>query len=127
VAYIQYGLPSDLKALEPDLDAGHIVLGGCTVGEDFPQWRCLECRHEWGITELAAEFEQIRLKCEAEDRAEDDAALARGVLEARVNSNGFAKCPYCGYSFSTQRAMSWDGEKHKSCKTRLRLIYPQQE
>src|SRR5262245_36755131 len=93
VVYIFYGLPSDLKALKPDLDAVRMGLGGCTVFEDSPQWCCAICGHEWGITEDALLMQEYRPKLEAAERAQDAAALARGILEARVNASGFAKCP----------------------------------
>jgi len=30
-----------------DLDKGDIVLGGCCVTENDPEWHCKDCEHEW--------------------------------------------------------------------------------
>jgi hypothetical protein len=47
VASILYGLPEFSEELRHELDAKQIVLGGCVVEGDDPQWRCNECQHEW--------------------------------------------------------------------------------
>jgi len=31
----------------PAIDAGDIVIGGCTVSDDAPQWHCPSCCYEW--------------------------------------------------------------------------------
>lgn len=41
VAGILYGFPSDSAFQEAE--AGRLVLGGCCVGADDPEWHCLEC------------------------------------------------------------------------------------
>jgi len=45
VAAIEFGLPSPemIEARE----RGEIVLGGCCVAEDDPEWHCKDCEHEW--------------------------------------------------------------------------------
>jgi len=48
VAEILYGMPAVDEELQRNLDAGHIVLGGCCVSECMPRWRCGKCHHEWG-------------------------------------------------------------------------------
>jgi hypothetical protein len=48
VAEILYGLPAVDEDLNRSLRAGHVVLGGCGVSEQMPQWRCGKCAHEWG-------------------------------------------------------------------------------
>jgi len=44
VADILYGYPAFSEALEQDLAAGRITLGGCCVSDDDPVWRCTACR-----------------------------------------------------------------------------------
>jgi hypothetical protein len=51
VAWIIYGLVS-VEELRADLDAGRVILGGCSVSEDSPEWRCRACGHEWGRPEI---------------------------------------------------------------------------
>jgi hypothetical protein len=47
VASILYGLPDDSEELKRDVNAKKIVLGGCVITDDDPQWHCNECQHEW--------------------------------------------------------------------------------
>jgi hypothetical protein len=51
VATILYGLPDFSPELERELDAGRVVLGGCCVFGDDPEWQCLGCGHRWGHLE----------------------------------------------------------------------------
>ncbi|MQG59666.1 MAG: hypothetical protein FI709_17350 [SAR202 cluster bacterium] len=48
VAAILYGLPALDEQLKRELDADHLVLGGCCVLNEMPQWRCGKCNYEWG-------------------------------------------------------------------------------
>jgi len=34
---------TDSPELAKDLEEGKVVLGGCVVTDDSPQWRCLSC------------------------------------------------------------------------------------
>lgn len=43
IASYQYGLPAFSEKLEKDLREGRIVLGGCNVDPENPQWRCVSC------------------------------------------------------------------------------------
>jgi len=43
IAVILYGLPDFSEGLKRDLDAGHIVLGGCCVTGSDPAWQCTRC------------------------------------------------------------------------------------
>ena len=43
IASIQYGMPAFSPELRMDLDEGKIVLGGCCVTGDDPEWQCVEC------------------------------------------------------------------------------------
>ena len=52
VAGILYGLPSFDEGLERRLNAGEVVLGGCTITDDDPLWHCLDCQHRWGKREV---------------------------------------------------------------------------
>ncbi len=47
IARIEYGLPAFNEKFERDLEAGRIVLGGCLVSENDPQWKCLGCENKW--------------------------------------------------------------------------------
>lgn len=47
VAVILYGLPSLSEELEREIDAGHVVLGGCCRTPDSPEWFCMACHHKW--------------------------------------------------------------------------------
>ena len=53
VARILYGLPHFTPELEKELDEGRVVLGGCCIFGDDPEWHCVECRHRWGRIMLA--------------------------------------------------------------------------
>lgn len=44
---IEYGMPS-YEAFEAS-QRGEIALGGCVIGENDPERRCLKCGHEWHI------------------------------------------------------------------------------
>jgi hypothetical protein len=48
----------------------------------------------------------------------------RGIMKARVRSDGWTRCPFCNMAFQTLYGYSWDGERHTSCKTRLDLLHP---
>jgi len=45
VAAIAFGYPS--SEMMEQSDRGDIVLGGCCVTEDDPEWHCYDCEHEW--------------------------------------------------------------------------------
>ena len=45
VARISFGYPSEEMIEESE--RGDIVLGGCCVTEDDPEWRCKDCENEW--------------------------------------------------------------------------------
>lgn len=44
---IMYGYPSH-KAIEAS-ERGEVALGGCCIGDNDPERRCLKCEHEWHI------------------------------------------------------------------------------
>jgi hypothetical protein len=48
VARILYGLPHFTPELGKELDEGRVVLGGCCVFGDDPEWHCTACGHRWG-------------------------------------------------------------------------------
>jgi hypothetical protein len=58
VASVMYGLVYPTEALESDLEAGRVVLGGCSILPGSPEWRCMACHHEWGDMHKA--FEEIK-------------------------------------------------------------------
>jgi hypothetical protein len=45
VARILFGYPS--PEMFEGADRGDIVLGGCCVEVDDPDWHCKDCEHEW--------------------------------------------------------------------------------
>ena len=64
----------------------------------------------------------ISLSFEDRDSVSRDAQ--KGALDARVNSNGYVRCPFCGKTFSSSASGSWDGVKHVTCGVRLKLVSP---
>lgn len=44
VANILYGMPEFSAKLEKDMNAGRIILGGCCVTNDDPEWQCTDCQ-----------------------------------------------------------------------------------
>lgn len=54
-ARILYGRVAENKQLREDLEVGKVVLGGCLVYGEMPQWRCLDCGAEWGRSREAHE------------------------------------------------------------------------
>jgi len=45
VARIVFGYPG--PEMMEESERGDIVLGGCCVDEDDPEWHCKDCEHEW--------------------------------------------------------------------------------
>lgn len=43
IAGILYGFPEYSPELESDLQEGRVVLGGCCVSDDDPEWGCTNC------------------------------------------------------------------------------------
>jgi hypothetical protein len=66
------------ERLQPELDAGRVILGGCDCSENDPQWRCLACGQGWGRPEHLLELS--RLMQEAEPRREGPWQRLRGWL-----------------------------------------------
>ncbi|HOJ78734.1 MAG TPA: hypothetical protein PLZ08_11285 [Bacillota bacterium] len=54
VIRIQYGLPSH-DALEA-VGRGEVILGGCCIGGNSPQYHCKECQNEWGKMRIGGEI-----------------------------------------------------------------------
>ncbi len=48
VAEILWGMPAESPELHEALKKGELVLGGCCVTDNDPNWHCNECGHEWG-------------------------------------------------------------------------------
>lgn len=44
---ILYGLPAFDEKLERDLEAGKVILGGCLISGNDPDWHCNDCDFEW--------------------------------------------------------------------------------
>jgi hypothetical protein len=59
VAEILYGFLHLSEAIQAGLDSGRICLGGSWSWEKSPQWRCLSCQHEWGLTAYALALREI--------------------------------------------------------------------
>jgi hypothetical protein len=54
IAAISYGLPTFDEELRRDLEGGRVVLGGCTIMDRAPTWRCLGCGRQGGRLDLSA-------------------------------------------------------------------------
>ncbi len=59
VAEILYGVPHYSDALQAELNSGRICLGGSWSWDESHQWRCLSCKHEWGLTGYALALREI--------------------------------------------------------------------
>jgi len=46
---ILYGMPS--AEARDDEEKGKIVLGGCCVEDDSPDWACTQCKKRWVVRE----------------------------------------------------------------------------
>ena len=133
-AQLLWGLPQ--RPLPEAFYQGRIVLGGCSVGPWCRDWCCHDCGQEWGM-EFAKSFEptpaQVRngqkrqSKLQRQEAARERQAVKRGTLEAVVRSDGWTWCPHCGIGFSTRYPYTWDGEKHLTCRTRIRLIHEDEQ
>ena len=51
IAKIVYGLVKIEGELEKELDQNKIILGGCCVSGNDPQFSCNNCNHRWGNSE----------------------------------------------------------------------------
>ena len=111
--------PELLELVEMEVRESHCP-GRLHLVESSPRWRCNTCGSEWG--DFAAMFERIERHREEQQARRDGEALARGVMEASLYEDGWVLCPHCGYSFNSTAGMSWDGEKHVTCGTYLRLL-----
>ncbi len=49
-ASIEYGFREIDEELKRKLDTEKVVLGGCCVTGDDPQWLCLNCGHKWPLS-----------------------------------------------------------------------------
>jgi hypothetical protein len=126
IAEILFGFPNDIESIQSKLDSGELILGGCDVSTDSPKWHCLECRHEWGVSEWKTIIEDSVAERDREFAEAESAADARGIFTATANEGGYVKCPHCGRTFSIRYPMSWDGRMHKSCHTRLQITNGEQ-
>ncbi|HEX5222031.1 MAG TPA: hypothetical protein VFZ59_20885 [Verrucomicrobiae bacterium] len=64
VAEIIYGMigfrdAAGIQAFQAALDSGKICQGGVWDWDQSPQWRCLSCKHEWGLTGYALALREI--------------------------------------------------------------------
>lgn len=46
VVEILYGMPT--KEAFDDAEEGKLLIGGCCISEDSPEWYCNDCEHEFG-------------------------------------------------------------------------------
>lgn len=48
IANILFGYPRYTEKLQNELNSGHLVLGGCSINEDFqPDFYCNHCKYQW--------------------------------------------------------------------------------
>ena len=71
VAYLLYGLPSNMVDLAPMLSTEEIRMADRTISQNSPQWHCCACHHEWGIADLASFLERLRRSREAANSDKD--------------------------------------------------------
>ena len=43
IAEILYGLPSFSEQLDKDIKEGRVVLGGCCISDNDPDYKCMDC------------------------------------------------------------------------------------
>lgn len=53
LARIMYGLPMESAALYKAVERGKVVLGGCCVTGDDPEWHCNSCHRDFHSIPLA--------------------------------------------------------------------------
>lgn len=51
VARIFWGHPMESECFFKKVKEKEIVLGGCIVTDDDPEWECTVCNHRWGYRE----------------------------------------------------------------------------
>jgi hypothetical protein len=44
IVAILYGMPEFSAKIEMDLSSGRIILGGCCITQDDPEWQCADCK-----------------------------------------------------------------------------------
>lgn len=68
IRLILYGLPSDETLQRAQRD--EIVLGGCTIWDEMPDWRCMTCAHEWfdPTDPVRIEWDEFMAESEREHR-----------------------------------------------------------
>ncbi len=49
IAEILYGMPAFSEELDRELEQKKIILGGCIISEDSPEFHCNKCHREWGM------------------------------------------------------------------------------
>ncbi len=49
IAYIQYGPIGFTPKLSKALDEKRVIIGGCTITGDDPEWHCWDCKAYWKI------------------------------------------------------------------------------
>ena len=47
IAEFLYGMPVNSPELEDDLKNKKIIIGGCVLLDEYPQWHCNDCKYEW--------------------------------------------------------------------------------
>jgi len=49
IAEILWGFPPNSDFLRDEIKQKKIVLGGCIITDNDPQWECNSCHHRWGV------------------------------------------------------------------------------
>lgn len=49
IAEILWGFPPISDFLQEEIKKKNIVLGGCIITDNDPQWECNSCHHRWGV------------------------------------------------------------------------------
>ncbi len=62
VARIQWGLPAFTEELERGLESGRVILGGCCIFPDSPEFHCNDCGAEFGHLDIGWPFPDNSLR-----------------------------------------------------------------
>ena len=99
VVPIVYGLPGE--ELAEACRRGEVVLGGCCITDDMPEWHCKACEHEWPIRDQTVATrnswktdpmppERARLDCRLTVSNTDYSRLSRGLIPEEMEDKWFA-------------------------------------
>ena len=104
IARIQWGRPAWSEDLRRKLEAGSVVLGGCSVSVESRRWRCRSCRYEFGDFGIRAWIYQIK-HGELPDYMAAHGSSYNNRKE--VLRSGACGCFHCGQIYSSRLIGTW--------------------